>query len=70
MKIKINTNRDDLYCLYFKERIERGEKYIEVIEDYLDEEIIKTYAYNCLDMLIEEQLEIHDNDPEIEEDMR
>ncbi len=65
MKVKINYNNDALWCLYSKEKIEIDEKYIEVEEYYLDTKIIKTYAYNCLDMLVTEHLEIYDKDPEI-----
>lgn len=59
MKIKINHNNDALYCIYDKEPIEIGEKYIEIVEDYLGEEIVKTYRYCYLDMLVEEQMEYH-----------
>lgn len=43
MKLKTNLDNDDLWCLYSKERIEIGEKYVEVEEDYLGVTIIKTY---------------------------
>lgn len=43
MKIKINYNNDDLWCLYSKERIEIGEKYAIVEEDCLGDIIEKVY---------------------------
>jgi hypothetical protein len=61
MKVKINYNSDDLWCLYDKEIIEIDEKYIEVVEDVLGEEVIKTYRYTYLHELISEFL---DNDEE------
>lgn len=65
MKIKINYNNDSLYCLYSKELILIGERYIEIVENYLDEEIIKTYKYEYLDMLVDEYLENYNEEPEI-----
>lgn len=65
MKVKLNYNNDKLYCIYSKELIEIGEKYIEVVEDYLGEKIIKTYAYEYLDELVDEYLELYDKDPDI-----
>lgn len=43
MKVKINSDDDQLYCIYSKEKIEIGEKYIEIEEDYLGDIIPKTY---------------------------
>lgn len=43
VKIKINYSEDDLYCTYSKERIQIGEKYGIVLEDYFDEVIEKPY---------------------------
>lgn len=43
MKVKYNDERDDLYCIECKERINLGEKYVEIIEDCLGEKISKTY---------------------------
>jgi len=65
MKIKVNYNNDDLWCLYSKQRIEIGERYIVVLEDYLDMVIKKEYSYDCLEMLIDEHLEQYDEEPEI-----
>jgi len=65
MKIKINHNDEDLWCLYSKERIGVGERYIVVLEDYLDMTIKKIYSYDCLEMLIDEYLEQYDEEPEI-----
>ena len=66
MKIRINSNNNDLWCIYTKELIEIGEKYIEVIEDCLGDEIPKTYKYFCLDQLVDEHLENFNTEPDIE----
>ena len=68
MKVRVNHNKDNLYCIYSKELIEIGERYIEVVENYLGEEILKTYKYFCLDMLVDESIENYDEDVIIEED--
>ena len=65
MKIKINHNNDDLWCLYTKEQILIGERYIEIVEEYLEEKIPKTYSYGCLYMLVDEHLENHGEEPDI-----
>ena len=65
MRIRTNYNNDDLWCLYYKERIEIGERYIEVIEKYLDNEIIKNYSYEHLGVLIDEHMDLYDEEPEI-----
>ncbi len=65
MKVKVNYNNDSLYCLYWKEKIPMGERYIEVVEDYLGEEIVKTYRYDHLPILIDEHMELYDTEPEI-----
>ena len=66
MKVRINSNNNDLWCLYYKELIEIGEKYIEVVEDYGGDKLIKTYKYECLNMLIDEHLENYDEEPKID----
>lgn len=33
MKIKLNYDNDDLWCVESKGRIDIGEKYVEVVED-------------------------------------
>lgn len=43
MKIKINYENESLFCCYSKERIELGEKYVEIEEEYGDEIIKKVY---------------------------
>lgn len=65
MKIRINHNNNDLWCLYSKEQIEIDEKYIEVVENCLGDEIIKEYKYWYLDALIDEHLEETGEDIEI-----
>lgn len=41
MNLKINHDNNDLWCIESKERINIGEKYVEVVED----DIIKTYKF-------------------------
>ena len=65
MKVRVNNNRNNLFCVYSKEPIEIGNKYIEVTEECLGEKIVKEYSYECLDMLIDEYLDIYDTPPEI-----
>ena len=43
MIIKTNWKNDDLWCIYSKEKIQIGEKYVEAIETYGGEPIPKTY---------------------------
>lgn len=43
MEIRINYDNEELYCIYSKERIEIGEKYVLVKEEYQDEVIEKAY---------------------------
>jgi len=69
MKIKINYNNDDLWCLDSKERIEIDEKYVEINEDYQGDVFVKTYKYECLDNLIEEHLDRYEKSPEIFEEV-
>lgn len=57
MKIKINHENENLWCTYSKERIEIGEKYVEVDEEYAGEIIIKEY-----------KLEYAPSEEDIEED--
>ena len=66
MKVRINSNNNDLWCLYYKELIEIGERYIEITENCLGDEIFKTYKYACLDMLVDEHFENFDEEPNIE----
>ena len=42
-KIKINDEDDDLWCFYSKERIEIGERYVEVVMTELGQKLKKTY---------------------------
>lgn len=65
MKIKIHNTDKEIWCLYCKEPIEIGEKYVEVKEDYLGTILIKTYKYYYLDMLVEEHLENFNEEPEV-----
>lgn len=59
MKIKINDYDEALYCAYSKQRIQIGEKYIVIEEDYLGEEITKTYKMEYAPT----EEEIEDEDP-------
>jgi len=48
MKVKYNDEKDDLFCIYCKRRINLGEKYVEIIEDYLGEKIKKNFHIECV----------------------
>ena len=52
--IKTNTSNKNLYCLYSKEQIHLGERYVTVYEQYLGETIEKTYKKEFIDFIIEE----------------
>lgn len=65
MKVKTNNNNDDLWCIYWKTRIEIGDKYIEVVDDCLGEGIVKTYSFDCLQMLASEYMDETGEEPEI-----
>ena len=43
MKIRTNNSNENLYCIYCKEPIQIGEKYIIIEESYRGEIIFKTY---------------------------
>jgi len=43
MKLRTNEGNPDLWCLYSKERIEIGERYVIIQETYGGEVIEKTY---------------------------
>ena len=68
MKIRTNHTNKNLWCCYSKERIDIDERYVEVNESYFDEEIIKTYKYIYLDMLVDNHIEETGEDVEIEEE--
>lgn len=68
VKIRTNNNIPNLWCIYSKERIDIGERYVEVNESYLEEEVIKTYKYIYLDMLVDNYIEETGEDVEIEEE--
>ena len=51
--------------MYTKEQIEIGDRYIEVTEIYLGDDIIKTYAYEHLGVLIDEHIDLFNEEPEI-----
>lgn len=49
MKSKINENQQDLYCVWCKNRINFGEKYITIKEEiYGGETVCKEYHPECL----------------------
>ena len=68
MKIRINNNNNDLWCCYSKEQIYIDERYIELNDSYMGEEVLKTYKYIYLDMLIDEYMEETGEDIVIEEE--
>lgn len=49
--IKINWDNPNLYCIYSKERITIGEKYILIFENYLGEWIEKAYKLEYKDYI-------------------
>lgn len=60
MRIKINHNDEDLWCIYSKERIEVGEKYAILEEETYDgESIEKVYKLDCVPTDDEENLDIY-----------
>ena len=52
--IKTNNTNNNLYCLYSKEKIHIGERYVTVYEQCLEEIIEKTYKKEYIDYIIEE----------------
>lgn len=49
MKVKYNLDNDELFCVWCKERITIGEKYIVAPEEIYDETVVlKTYHVECL----------------------
>lgn len=62
VRIKYNDENDNLWCVGCKERIQLGEKYVEVIEECLGEQITKSYKMECApedqgddDLIIDEE---------------
>lgn len=45
--LKLNTIKEELYCTECKNLIQLGEKYIETIEEVLEEEVQKEYHLDC-----------------------
>lgn len=52
--IKTNNTNHKLYCIYSKEQIHIGERYVTVYEQYLGQTIEKTYKKEYIDFLIAE----------------
>jgi len=52
--IKTNNTNNNLYCLYSKEKIHIGERYVTVYEQCLDEKIEKVYKKEYIDFIIDE----------------
>jgi len=53
--IKTNNTNNNLWCLYSKEQIHIGERYVTVYEQYLGETIEKTYKKEYIDFIIDEE---------------
>ncbi len=69
MKIRTNNDNNDLWCIYSKQPIYIGERYVEVIENCLDEDIPKTYNISIyLDMLVDNYIDETGEDVVIEEE--
>lgn len=49
MKIKMNTYKNDLYCVECKQKVSVGEKYAIVPEELYDDQLIyKEYHLDCI----------------------
>lgn len=59
---KINFKNKNLWCNYSKEKIEIGEDYYLVFEEYFDEEIIKPVKAEYIDFIDDEDSEGESND--------
>lgn len=64
MKVKINHDNEQLYCVGCKRLIELGEKYIIVQEDYLGDLIEKVYCWECVPEDPEEDIYLIGDDNE------
>ena len=64
MKVRINYDNDEIFCTYSKERIEIGEKYAIVEEEYLGQIILKPYKLENLPE-DDEDIYISDNDGDV-----
>ena len=53
-EIKTNYTNEKLYCIYSKEKIEIGESYFTVTEEYGGERLTKTYKEEYFDFIEEE----------------
>ena len=54
MKVNYNDDRDDLYCVFCKNRINLGEKYAEIEEECLGEKLTKIFHVECIPILEED----------------
>jgi len=52
--VKTNYTNRELYCVYSKEKIDIGEKYIVVFDEYCGDEIEKVYRAEYKDFVDEE----------------
>jgi hypothetical protein len=58
VEVKINYENDELYCFNCKERIELTEKYIVIIEQLYDGEIIRKPVHlDCIEETYEDEEE-------------
>lgn len=53
--IKTNHINNSLYCIYSKEQIHIGERYVIVYEQCLGEKIEKVYKKEYIDFIIDEE---------------
>jgi len=64
VKIKLNINNHNLWCTETKEKIELGEEYALVAEDYLQQTIWKPYKKEYIP--IDEESWYDDEDVEVD----
>ena len=70
MEIKINEDNEDLYCVYCKDSIQIGQKFITIIEEDSSGEYEK--HYHCSEECApeeEEDIYIPDLDDELEDEL-
>ena len=53
--VKTNCTNDLLWCVYSKEKIDIGEQYVEIVEFYRGEEIIKCYKLEYEEFIDDEE---------------
>jgi hypothetical protein len=58
VEVKINYDNDELFCLECKNRINLNEKYLVIVEQMYDGEVIKTPVHlDCIEKTYEDEQE-------------